>query len=88
MKNKTRTNGDQHNCCSMTYKEFIKWCNEVPVDCLTSTQAIHILGINNKIYNTPWIKRKKVWETEINVKGFVEKGLVRAVNNTIARRKK
>lgn len=72
----------------MTHKEFIKWSNSVPADCLTSIQAIHILGINNKIYNTPWFKRKKVWTNEINVKGFVEKGLVKAVNNTIARRKK
>lgn len=72
---------------SMTYKEFIKWCNEVPADCLTSTQAIHILAINTKLSKTPWFRRKKVWE-EINVRGFVEKGLVKAVNNTIARRKK
>lgn len=72
----------------MKYKEFIKWSNEVPVDCLSSTQAIHILAINTKLNKTPWLKRKKVWETEINVKGFVEKGLVRAVNNNVARRKK
>lgn len=88
MKNKTHTNGEQRNGCTMTYKEFIKWSHSVPADCLTSTQAIHILGINSKLYKTPWLKREKVWETEINVRGFVEKGLVKAVNNTIARRKK
>ena len=88
MKNTTHTNRGQDNSCNMTYKDFIKWSNSVPADCLTSSQAIHILGINSKIYNTPRLKRKKVWETEINVKGFVEKGLVRAVNNTVARRKK
>lgn len=88
MKNTTHTNGEQRNDCTMTYKEFIKWCNEVPVDCVTSTQAIHILAINTKLSKTPWLKRKKVWENEINCKGFVEKGLVRAVNNTISRRKK
>ena len=87
MKNKTHTSGEPHDGCTMTYKDFIKWSNSVPADCLTSSQAIHILGINSKIYNTPRLKRKKVWETEINVKGFVEKGLVKAVNNTIARRK-
>lgn len=87
MKNKTRTNGGQRNGCTMTYKEFIKWCNEVPVDCFTSTQSIHILAINAKLSKTPWFRRKKVWETEINAKGFVEKGLVKAVNNTVARRK-
>ena len=70
----------------MTYKEFIKWANEVPVDCLSSTQAIHILAINTKLNKTPWLKRKKVWETELNIRGFVEKGLVKAVNNKIARR--
>ena len=86
MKNTTHTNGEQRNGCTMTYKEFIKWCNEVPVDCLTSTQAIHILAINTKLSKTPWFRRKKVWE-EINIRGFVEKGLVKAVNNTIARRK-
>lgn len=72
----------------MTYKEFIKWSNEVPVDCLSSTQAIHILAINTKLNKTPWLKRKKVWETELNIRGFVEKGLVRAVNNNVARKKK
>lgn len=87
MKNTTHMNGEQHDGCTMTYKEFIKWCNEVPVDCLTSTQAIHILAINTKLSKTPWFRRKKVWE-EINIRGFVEKGLVKAVNNTIARRKK
>jgi hypothetical protein len=87
MKNKTHTSGEQRDDCTMTYKDFIKWSASVPADCLTSIQAIHILGINNKIYNTPRLKRKKVWENEINVKGFVEKGLVRAVNNTVARRK-
>lgn len=87
MKNKTHTNGERDSGCNMTYKDFIKWANSVPADCLTSIQAIHILAINSKIYNTPWIKRKKVWETEINAKGFVEKGLVRAVNNTVVRRK-
>lgn len=88
MKNTTHMNVERDSGCNMTYKDFIKWSNSVPADCLTSIQAIHILAINSKIYNTPWLKRKKVWETEINVKGFVEKGLVRAVNNTIARRKK
>ena len=88
MKNKTRTNREQDSGCNMTYKDFIKWSNSVPADCLTSIQAIHILAINSKIYNTPLMKRKKVWKTEINAKGFVEKGLVRAVNNTVARRKK
>jgi hypothetical protein len=87
MKNTTCMNGEQHDGCTMTYKDFIKWSNSVPADCLTSIQAIHILAINSKIYNTPRLKRKKVWENEINVKGFVEKGLVRAVNNTVARRK-
>ena len=69
----------------MTYKEFIKWSNNVPVDCVSSTQAIHILAINTKLNKTPWFKRKKVWE-EINIRGFVEKGLVRAVNNNIVRK--
>lgn len=87
MKNKTHTNGERDSVCNMTYKDFIKWANSVPADCLTSIQAIHILAINSKIYNTPWTKRKKVWETEINAKGFVEKGLVRAVNNTVRRKK-
>lgn len=87
MKNKTHTNGELDSGFNMTYKDFIKWSNSVPADCLTSIQAIHILAINSKIYNTPWTKRKKVWATEINAKGFVEKGLVRAVNNTVAMRK-
>lgn len=87
MKNKTRTNGERDSGCNMTYKDFIKWCNEVPVDCLTSTQAIHIVAINTKLHKTPWFKRKKVWETELNIRGFIEKGLVKAVNNKIARRK-
>lgn len=87
MKNKTHANKERDSGCHMTYKEFIKWSNSVPADFLTSIQAIHILAINSKIYNTPRLKRKKVWETEINAKGFVEKGLVRAVNNTVARRK-
>lgn len=88
MKNKTHTSVEPHDGRTMTYKEFIKWSNSVPADCLTSIQAKRILAINSKIYNTPWMKRKKVWETEINAKGFVEKGLVRAVNNTVARRKR
>lgn len=87
MKNTTHTNGEQRNGCTMTYKDFIKWCNEVPVDCLTSTQAIRIVAINTKLHKTPWFKRKKVWETELNIRGFIEKGLVKAVNNKIARRK-
>ena len=73
---------------SRTYKEFIKWANSVPTDCLTSTQAIHILAINTKLNKTSWLKRKKVWENELNIRGFVEKGLVKAVNNKIARRNK
>ena len=68
----------------MTYKEFIKWCNERASDgCWGILTVIQCIEINNKLNSVSFWKRKKLWETELNKDGYVEKHIVDPINKKI-----
>ncbi len=67
----------------MTYKEFLKWCNDRACDGYWGfTVAIDCASICDAIYAQPFWKRKKFWN-EINKDNQIERIYINPTNQRI-----
>ncbi len=67
----------------MTYKEFVKWCNERACDgCWGMITAMVCIDIMRRIKKIPFWKREKYWKAEYEQKVLDE--IVNPINKKIA----
>ena len=68
----------------MSFKEFVRWCNERACDgCWSMGTAITCMNIMHTVKDTPFWKRKKAW-AEINEDDIIYKNIVEPTNKLIA----
>lgn len=67
----------------MTYKEFVKWCNERACDgCWGMITAMTCIDLIRRIKKIPFWKREKYWKAEYEQKVLDE--IVNPINKKIA----
>lgn len=68
---------------SMTYKQFVQWCNERACDgrwgFITVIQCINAL---KEVNQSPWWKREKVWQ-KVNMEHRIVENYVQPTNRRI-----
>lgn len=67
----------------MSFKEFVRWCNERACDgCWGLSEAITCVGIMHEVKEKPFWKREKYWKEKFE--GYVLNSIVNPIEKMIA----